>query len=1160
MRRLVLCLALGLPAFAQAQEAPRPTAWTQGVAPLDAVEQIVMPAVDVDRLKQEDDREFRDTAQKSMRYAATIDVDVTPETNGTWERLPDGRWLWRLRVQSKHALSLNFGFKRYHMPAGGTLFIYSADGKHVYRPFTADDNEDHGQLWTPPVFGEETVLEVTLPDGARDALELRLAFVNHDYRGFGRPNMEKSGACNIDIVCPISNPYNDQERANAVISTGGSRFCSGSLLNNTANDAKPFFSTAAHCGITAGNAASLVTFWNYFNSTCRPQGGGNSPPGDGSLAQFNTGSFFRAANAQSDFTLVELDDPLSPAFNLYLAGWDRTPMPTQFNATVAIHQPNTEEMRITFAPGLTESGGWPPAVPGDGSHIHAIWGPNLGVTEPGSSGSPLYTQQGRYIGQLHGGPSACGAADLSDFYGRFSLSWTGGNLQPWLDPANTGQITLDGRNACTFPAAPAGVTATATAPNTIQVTWNTVAGATYTVLRAVGACPQTNYTQIATGLTGTSYTDNTVSGGITYSYVVRSVVTGCPSLNSNCDDAVATGGCTLAPTFAGLTSVTSAGTAACALNLAWPAATPTCPTTTVKYNVYRSLTPGFTPGAATLRQSCVTGTTFQDATVNSGTRYYYVVRAEDSQSNGSGACNSGVQDANLQERNAVPGGPATTVTDDVEAGGTAWDATGGTGGNPWTIVTTAAHSPTHSWFWPDPAVVTLQPLARVASFAFGPGGGRLSWWHRVETESTFDGYVAEYSLDNGTTWSDILLGQGTVPANPNRFLSGAYNAVLSTGFGNPLPGRAAWSGTIGSPAFAEVVVDMNDFAGRSVKVRFRAGSDNSVSATGIWIDDVVLSSVGACNTVPAQAVAPFGLYMLSGSGDTVLRPNNVPVIMAPIWRNVGSSPIALTGAVSSFNGPTPATYLISDGAAAYGAFAPGTVRTCVDSADCYTVQVSAAVRPVTHWDGTILETVTPTSSAKTWTLHIGDSFTDVPATSPFFRFIEILLHRPITGGCSQTAYCPSNSTTRDQMAVFVLLSKEAPGYVPAACVAGSEAFNDVPATSPFCRWIEELARRGVVSGCGGGAYCPSSAVTREQMAIFVLKTLDPALVPPACAPPNTYNDVPETSPFCRWIEELTTRGVVSGCGGGNYCPTAAVTREQMGVFLSVTFGLSLYGL
>ena len=144
------------------------------------------------------------------------------------------------------------------------------------------------------------------------------------------------------------------------------------------------------------------------------------------------------------------------------------------------------------------------------------------------------------------------------------------------------------------------------------------------------------------------------------------------------------------------------------------------------------------------------------------------------------------------------------------------------------------------------------------------------------------------------------------------------------------------------------------------------------------------------------------------------------------------------------------------------------------------------------------------------------------------------------------------------MAVFVLVSKEAAGYVPPPC--GTPLFADVPASSIYCRWIEELARRGVSGGCAPNLYCPSDSVTREQMAVFVLRTLDPALDPPACVPPNIYSDVPETSPYCRWIEELTNRNVVTGCGGGQYCGSQPVTREQMSVFLAVTFGLTLYGI
>jgi hypothetical protein len=143
------------------------------------------------------------------------------------------------------------------------------------------------------------------------------------------------------------------------------------------------------------------------------------------------------------------------------------------------------------------------------------------------------------------------------------------------------------------------------------------------------------------------------------------------------------------------------------------------------------------------------------------------------------------------------------------------------------------------------------------------------------------------------------------------------------------------------------------------------------------------------------------------------------------------------------------------------------------------------------------------------------------------------------------------------MAVFVLTALD-PTINPTPCAAPN-LFTDVPETSPFCRWIEELVNRGVVTGCGPNLYCPTGPATREQMAVFVLRTLDPSLNPPACVPPNMFADVPETSPFCRWIEELANRGVVTGCGGGNYCPTAVVTREQMSVFLAVTFGLVLYG-
>jgi hypothetical protein len=398
------------------------------------------------------------------------------------------------------------------------------------------------------------------------------------------------------------------------------------------------------------------------------------------------------------------------------------------------------------------------------------------------------------------------------------------------------------------------VAASVTAPNTIQVTWSPVGGASgYNVFRAVGACPQPGYALVAGNVPGTTFHDTSVSGGTAYAYVVRAVG-GCESLNSTCVGAVATGGCTLPPTFAGLTSVASAGTASCALDLAWGAGTPVCSGATLKYNVYRSLTPGFTPGPSTLLQSCVTGTTFTDAAVQGGTPYYYVVRAEGSSTGGSGPCNGGNEEANLVERSGAAYGPSSaTVTDGVESGGGYWTTGGGSGANVWGIVTTASHSPTHSWFVADASTITDQRLATIAAGNIPPGF-TMSWWARYNTEVGFDGYVLEYSLD-GSTWVDILGGSGPIPANPARITQSPYNQTISTEFQSPLSGRQAWSGD--NLAFQEIRVSLADFANRDVFFRFRFASDSSLGDAGVWIDDITLRTHEACGQRRAPRLVPF---------------------------------------------------------------------------------------------------------------------------------------------------------------------------------------------------------------------------------------------------------------------------------------------------------------
>jgi hypothetical protein len=296
---------------------------------------------------------------------------------------------------------------------------------------------------------------------------------------------------------------------------------------------------------------------------------------------------------------------------------------------------------------------------------------------------------------------------------------------------------------------------------------------------------------------------------------------------------------------------------------------------------------------------------------------------------------------------------------------------------------------------------------------------------------------------------------------------------------------------------------------------------------------------------------------VDASGNGVLEPGE-SVVVAPGWRNVNGGPLSFTGAASNLAGPPGATYTLVDAAANYGVVANATVGSC--GSDCFRVSVSnPATRPAQHWDLTVRETIGPDAlgQVKVWTLHVGNSFTDVPSANPFYRFIETLLHVGVTAGCGGTSYCPDGSTTREQMAVFLLRAKEGAGFTPPACTTAP--FPDVPCASPFAAWVQELVARGITAGCGGGLYCPTDPVTREQMAVFLLKTREgAAFTPPGCTT-ATFSDVPCSSPFAPWVQELVARGITAGCAPALYCPTDPVTRAQMAVFLTKTFGLTLYG-
>jgi len=206
--------------------------------------------------------------------------------------------------------------------------------------------------------------------------------------------------------------------------------------------------------------------------------------------------------------------------------------------------------------------------------------------------------------------------------------------------------------------------------------------------------------------------------------------------------------------------------------------------------------------------------------------------------------------------------------------------------------------------------------------------------------------------------------------------------------------------------------------------------------------------------------------------------------------------------------------------------------------------------------GRVNDVVVTTSDGTVGTLVNGwvSDFLDVDEAHQFHSFVTTLVSNAITVGVGQGLYGVDQPTLRRQMAVFLLKARHGLCYVPPPCTG--TLFLDVPCQgSPFDPWIEALANEGISGGCGGGNYCPTVPVRRDQMAVFLLKAEHgPDFVPPACT--GIYSDVACPSTFANWIEQLNAESITGGCGGGNYCPGNANTRGQMAVFIVKTFRLS----
>ncbi len=439
-----------LPGYGQVQHGGRPAGWDAGSGEQEIPVLDVRP-VDRKNLLREDEERAQDNTPQPFRFAVPRQTALSPGQGGITTRLSDGRRVWRVRIRSKGAYSLNFGFERFRLAPGARLFIYSPDRSHVLGAFTHRNNKPSGSLATTIVPGEDAVVELVEPKDKVGESELKLTRVSCAYRDIakraekmGERGYGDSGNCNMNVNCPEGDPWDDQKRAVGLVISNGSWLCSGALVNNTLEDGTPYFLTANHC-YANGSVSNWVFLFNYESPDCQDQ--------QGPTSQSVSGATLRANNADSDFCLVEMSTQPPPHYEVYYAGWDHSGNVP--DSTTCIHHPKGDIKKISFdldPPGSTQFG----SSASNAEWQIFQWDRNT-TTESGSSGSPLFGQNKRVIGQLHGGQAQCGSS-VNDYFGKFSVSWDRGGqpstrLKDWLDPDNSGGNAIDGYdpNAIQYP-------------------------------------------------------------------------------------------------------------------------------------------------------------------------------------------------------------------------------------------------------------------------------------------------------------------------------------------------------------------------------------------------------------------------------------------------------------------------------------------------------------------------------------------------------------------------------------------------------------------------------------------------------------------------------------------------------------------------------------
>ncbi|MCE5206157.1 MAG: trypsin-like serine protease [Porphyromonadaceae bacterium] len=395
---------------------------------------------------------------KSLEFAHKFFVHLRPDNSGV-TFTSGGMKVWRVGIRSKGAYSLNILFSKFRLPAGAKLFVYNADQTEILGSFTQENNTELNLLPLQPIGGEELIVEYQEPLLADFAGEIEIGEINHDYVGIFRAGEPRDPAnmCHPNLICYPEDVLPGSGVVALIIN--GTTYCTGSLINNTADDGTPYLITATHCLNNNYSAAFLadrkydliagriVAFFNYNSPVC-----GTDIRGPLQMTMASADSVL--ISERHDISLLKLKQTPSKEYQPYYLGWNAESSPSApFHG---LHHPNGGIKKVAIEEGSLGMGSF------NDSGIDFTWEPGsfwvvkdweTASTEGGSSGSPLLDREKRIVGTLTGGVSQCSSPRGPDIYASLQKFWqvsgSLGNPNPisyYLDPKGLQATQLNGFN------------------------------------------------------------------------------------------------------------------------------------------------------------------------------------------------------------------------------------------------------------------------------------------------------------------------------------------------------------------------------------------------------------------------------------------------------------------------------------------------------------------------------------------------------------------------------------------------------------------------------------------------------------------------------------------------------------------------------------------